>query len=55
MNAICVEPYNNNPHPIQIKNGGWVKKKFLLQKHLRQKHQIERSLDEIETLLEVRQ
>ena len=23
MDAICLEPYHKNSHPIQIKNGGW--------------------------------
>lgn len=25
MDAICLEPYHENSHPIQIKNGGWAK------------------------------
>ena len=25
MDAICLEPYNANAYPIQIKNGGWCK------------------------------
>ncbi len=27
MDAICLEPYHQYAHPIQIKNGGWVLKK----------------------------
>lgn len=23
MDAVCLEPYNKNSYPIQIKNGGW--------------------------------
>jgi len=25
MDAICLNPYHENAHPIQIKNGGWNK------------------------------
>lgn len=25
MDAICLEPYHEYAHPIQIKNGGWIK------------------------------
>lgn len=25
MDAICLEPYHENSHPIQIKAGGWNK------------------------------
>ena len=25
MDAICLEPYHEYSHPIQIKNGGWLK------------------------------
>lgn len=24
MDAICLEPYHEHSHPIQIKNGGWM-------------------------------
>ncbi len=23
MDAVCLEPYHVNAHPVQIKNGGW--------------------------------
>jgi len=26
MDAVCLEPYHENSHPIQIKNGGWIKR-----------------------------
>jgi hypothetical protein len=25
MDAICLEPYHEFSHPIQIKNGGWLR------------------------------
>ncbi len=24
MDAVCLEPYHKNSHPIQIKEGGWL-------------------------------
>jgi hypothetical protein len=27
MDAICLEPYHEFSHPIQIKQGGWILKK----------------------------
>lgn len=25
MDAVCLEPYHEHSHPIQIKKGGWVR------------------------------
>ena len=27
MDAICLEPYHDNSHPIQLKAGSWLKEK----------------------------